>query len=211
MPGRDEQENGQHEDYEAEENPVVHARDQLKPDERACQQAVNEGFFVECLVSRPERQRDETSPLQLEMFEMFDAVRHHHEDCRRDDACQAVAGQMTRQQEHTEAGCDDATEQEKVVDDDRARPRPEKRAAEHAFQDHGIRVRQRPTVRIKDVGVVQARGIGAQGVRDPRHPPRAEETIIVGGDTGREIETLRPREKAGEAHEERGQRGSSTE
>jgi hypothetical protein len=137
------------------------------------------------------------------MLEMLDPIGNSREDRRCDQRRQIAVHQMTGEHQHAESRQDDASQQADVVDRDWLRARPEKRRRQRALKQRGVGARERAGVRVEDVGVEQPRGIGAEGVRNPREPPGAEQPVVVLCHPRGEVDALRPGQVTGEGDQDR--------
>ena len=181
---------------------VVHRREHLQAEEEPGQHAEPDRAGFERTVDGPQRQRHPGRPLQLEVHEMLDAVRGEREDRGRHERRVGAAGQMPDEDEHTEARGDDAGEEEDVVDEDRVDLRLQPGRGEGALQKRGVRVGQRPQVRVEDVAVEQMPPAGRRAMGEPLEAPDTEERVAVVGDPGTEVEGLRPRQQQRERADE---------
>ena len=84
---------------------------------------------------------------------MLDAVGHEREDGGRHQRRVEVAGQIPDEDEHADAGRDDAGEQQDVVDGDGVDVRPEPRRGDQTLEKRRVGVGKRAGTRVEDVAV----------------------------------------------------------
>ena len=146
----------------------------------------------------PQRQRHPDRPLQFQVHEVFDPIRHQREDGRRYQRRIVAPGQMPDEDEHPQPGRRDAGEQQDVVDEYRVRVSQQPRHRQNALEEGRVGVRERSHVRVEDVAVEQVRGAAREAVGQPLEPPHAEKRVAVQCDLRPEIQRLRPGQDHGE-------------
>jgi hypothetical protein len=113
------QENPEKRQHDGEKDAVVDAREHLQPHQHTDERAQSPRAFGDRAVQRPVRQRHPHRPLQFQVHEVLDAIRHEREDRGRDEGGASVLRQKPDEHEDSDARRDDAREKEDVVHEHR--------------------------------------------------------------------------------------------
>ncbi len=135
--------------------------------------------FAQDRVQRRERERQELHVQRLQMGKPGQRVRVEGGNHPGRGAAGPAAGPARRHEARRPAGQREAGEQHQVVDQQRRRAQPDERRAEHALDQHRLRVRQRVAFGKEDVRVEQVERVADDLMRHPGEGPLVQHRVAV--------------------------------
>ncbi len=135
--------------------------------------------FAQDRVQRRQRDRQELHVQRLQMGKPGQRVRVEGGNDPGRRAAGPAAGPARRHEARRPAGQREAGEQHQVVDQQRRRAQPDERRAEHALDQHRLRVRQRVAFGKEDVRVEQVERVANDLMRHPREGPLVQHRVAV--------------------------------